>query len=98
MKKLIIIMLAAVILISGCATTGHVVKEDCSHDWVSPQPPITSLVRVGAEPNAQQIAENVCLSICVSRANVKTSMLLDSRFVEGEEYAQCQCDLNDCFV
>ncbi len=98
MKCIIILALVAVILISGCATTGYVVKEDCEHDWVSPQPPVTSLVRVGAEPNADKIAENVCLSICVSRANVKTSRLLDSRFVEGEEYAQCQCDLNDCYV
>ena len=98
MKFIIILALAAVILISGCTATANIIKEGCSHDWVSPQPPVTSLVRIGTEPNADNIAENVCLSICVSRANVKTSRLLDSRFVEGEEFAQCQCDLNDCFV
>jgi len=99
MKQLaMVLILAAIVAVSGCATTGHVVKEGCEHDWVSPQPPITSLVRIGTEPNAEQVAEDVCLSICASRANVKTSRLLDSRFVDGAEYRQCQCDLNDCYA
>lgn len=98
MKNAIIALaLLSVIFISGCATTGQVVMNpDCTPDWVSPQPAITSLVRIGEEPNAQQLAEEVCKSICLSRAEVKTSRLLDPRYVEGVKYSQCQCDLNDC--
>ena len=99
MKNIIIALaLLSMVFISGCtATTGQVVmKEGCSPDWVSPQPPITSLVRMGDEPNAGQLAEDVCKSICLSRAEVRSSRLLDPRFVEGVKYSQCQCDLNDC--
>lgn len=93
-----VLAVMAALLVSGCATTGHVIKEGCEHDWVSPQPPVTSLVRIGTEPDADQRAEAICQSICVSRANVMTSRLLDPRYVEGEKYSQCQCDLNDCYA
>lgn len=99
MKTLpIVFALVAVLAVSGCATTGQVVKEGCEHDWVSVQPPVTSLVRVGTEANAMQEAERVCQAICLSRAEVKTSKLLDPVFVGGEKYVQCQCDLNDCYT
>lgn len=99
MRALIAVLaVAAVILASGCATTGNVVKEGCEHDWVSVQPPVTSLIRVGTEPNAMEAAEDVCRSICISRADVKTSRLLDPIYVDGERYVQCQCDLNDCYA